>query len=197
MVARDDLNRSDPRSHIHRPDPRHDSHRPDPRRHDRRTDHRGTEGTWTGHTQVLHQPVTERLALHEPATERLVHSDLAVLATRRLAEQAVEVEAEGLVAPPGDNEVYSYFGAQMRWVQVLLLAASVLAGWSLLQFALASVKILWPMLIVLGLNLIGTVLSSLTSFNTRRVSAKTHRALVEGWAPSGPAPSIDVFLPTY
>ena len=40
-------------------------------------------------------------------------------------------------------------------------------------------------------------LSSLTSFNTRRVSAKTHRKLVEGWVPSGPAPSIDVFLPTY
>jgi cellulose synthase (UDP-forming) len=53
------------------------------------------------------------------------------------------------------------------------------------------------MLIVLGLNVIGTILSSLTSFNTRRVSAKTHRKLVEGWVPSGPAPSIDVFLPTY
>ena len=81
--------------------------------------------------------------------------------------------------------------------QLLLMAAYVLAGWSLLHFALASIKVLWPILIVLGLNVIGTLLSSLTSFNTRRVSAKTHRALVEGWAPSGPVPSIDVFLPTY
>jgi cellulose synthase (UDP-forming) len=197
IPGHDDVNRSEPRRHVHRPDPRHDSHRPDPRRHDRRPDHRRTDGMWTGRTTVQHAPVTERLALHEPVTERMVRSDLAVLGTRQLAEQAVEGEAEGLVAPPGDNEVYSYLGAQMRWVQVLLMAAYVLAGWSLLHFALASIKILWPMLIVLGLNVIGTILSSLTSFNTRRVSAKTHRALVEGWVPSGPAPSIDVFLPTY
>jgi cellulose synthase/poly-beta-1,6-N-acetylglucosamine synthase-like glycosyltransferase len=185
---RNDLNRSDPRRHLHRSDPR---------RHDRRHHHRGADGAWTGRTQVLHEPLTERLTLHEPVTERIVRNHLAALGTHQLTEQDVESEAQGLVAPPGDHEVYSYFGAQMRWVQVLLLAASVLAGWSLLHFALASIAVLWPMLIVLGLNGIGTLLSSLTSFNTRRVSAKTHRKLVEGWVPSGPAPSIDVFLPTY
>jgi hypothetical protein len=134
---------------------------------------------------------------HEPVTERLVRGDVAVLEDRQVTERlkVVEADAEGLVAPPGDDEVYSYFGPQMRWVQVLLMAAYVLAGWSLLQFALASVKVLWPMLIVLGLNVIGTVLSALTSFNTRRVSAKTHRALFEGWA--GPASNIDVSLPKY
>jgi cellulose synthase (UDP-forming) len=204
----DDLHRPDPRRHAHRPDPRHDSHRPntrqerhrpDPRRLDRRPDHRRTEVLHEPVTVrlVLHEPVTVRLALHEPVTERLVRPDVAVLDDSEVTErlQVVEPDAEGLVAPPGDDQVYSYFGPQMRWVQLLLMGAYVLAGWSLLQFALASVKILWPMLIVLGLNVIGTVLSALTSFNTRRVSAKTHRALVEGWA--GPASNIDVYLPTY
>jgi cellulose synthase (UDP-forming) len=201
----DDLHRPDPRRHVYRPDPRHDSHRPntrqerhrrhpgndwhrpDPRRLDRRPDHRRTDVLRTGRTEVLHEPVTERL----------VRRDVGVLDDSQVTErlQVVEAEADGLVAPPGDDEVYSYFGPQMRWVQLLLMGAYVLAGWSLLQFALASVKVLWPMLIVLGLNVIGTLLSALTSFNTRRVSAKTHRALVEGWA--GPASHIDVFLPTY
>ena len=141
---------------------------------------------------------TQRIKVpHEPVTERLVRRDVAVPADHQVTERlkVVEADAAGLVAPPGDDEVYSYFGPQMRWVQVLLMAAYVLAGWSLLQFALASVKVLWPMLIVLGLNVIGTVLSALTSFNTRRVSGKTHRALFEGWV--GPASNIDVFLPTY
>jgi cellulose synthase (UDP-forming) len=201
VPGRDDLHRPDPHRHGHRPDPRHDSHRPTIR-HDwhrpdpRRLDHRRTEVLATRRIEVLHAPVTERLVLHEPVTERLVRGDLAVLdehVTER--HQVVEADAEGLVSPPSDGEVYSYFGRQMRWVQVLLMAAYVLAGWSLLQFAMASIKILWPMLIVLGLNVIGTVLSALTSFNTRRVSGKKHRALVEGWA--GPASNIDVFLPTY
>jgi cellulose synthase (UDP-forming) len=206
ISGRDDLHRPDPRRHAHRPDPRHNSHRPntrqewhrpDPRRLDRRPDHRRTEVLWSGRNEVLHEPVTERLALHEPVTKRLVRRDVAVLDGHQVTErlQVVKPDAGGLVAPPGDDEVYAYFGRQMRWVQILLMGAYVLAGWSLLQFALASVKVLWPMLIVLGLNVIGTVLSALTSFNTRRVSAKTHRALVEGWA--GAASNIDVFLPTY
>jgi cellulose synthase (UDP-forming) len=201
IPGRDDLHRPDPRRHAHRPDPRHNSHRPNTRqerhRPDRRPDHRRTDVLRTGRIALLHEPVTERLSLHEPLTERLIRRDVAVLDDSAVTEriQVVEPDTEELVAPPGDDEVYSYFGRQMRWVQVLLMGAYVLAGWSLLQFALSSVKVLWPMLIVLGLNVIGTVLSALTSFNTRRVSAKTHRALVEGWA--GAASNIDVFLPTY
>src|SRR5262245_41749790 len=88
IPGRDDPHRPDPRRHAHRPDPRHDSHRPntrqerhrpDPRRLDRRPDHRRTEVLWSGRTEVLHEPVTERLALYEPVTERLVRRDVAVL----------------------------------------------------------------------------------------------------------------------
>ncbi|MGZ6808005.1 MAG: hypothetical protein ACXVGG_15475, partial [Mycobacteriaceae bacterium] len=82
------------RDDLHRPEPRHDFHRADPRRHA----HRGNDGTWTGRTKVLHEPVTERLALHEPVTERLVSRDVAVLD----GSQLVTPEAEGQVAPPGD-----------------------------------------------------------------------------------------------
>ena len=102
-----------------------------------------------------------------------------------------------LVTPPGDEEVYSYFGPQMRWVQVLLLLAYVLAAWSLFEFTVAAVYVLWPLLVVLGLNIIGNLLAAATSFNTRRFSAKSHRRLVESWQPVGRYPSVDVFLPTY
>jgi cellulose synthase/poly-beta-1,6-N-acetylglucosamine synthase-like glycosyltransferase len=108
-----------------------------------------------------------------------------------------KVVSEELVTPPGDDEVYCYFGVQMRWVQVLLLVAYVLAAWSLVNFTLTAVIFLWPMFIVLGLNIVGNVLSAMTSFNSRRYSAKAHRRLAEsGWDPHGDPPSIDVFLPT-
>jgi cellulose synthase (UDP-forming) len=107
-------------------------------------------------------------------------------------------EADIAVAtPPTDDEVYWYYGPQMRWVQVVLMVAFVLAAWSLLQFTLSAVKYLWPMLIVLVLNVVGNVLAALTSFNSRRVSGKRHRAMVLLWDPPGPLPSVDVFLPTY
>lgn len=118
----------------------------------------------------------------------------------RASGQAIAVDEDSsgaLVSPPSDDELYCYLGPQMRWVQVLLFVAYVLAAWSLLQFTLSAVHVLWPMLIVLGLNIIGSVLSALTSFNTRRFSARTHRALVQQWSPEGAVPSVDVYLPTY
>ena len=102
-----------------------------------------------------------------------------------------------LVAPPSDEEVYSYFGPQMRWVQVLLLVAYVLAAWSLFEFTVSALYVLWPLLVVLGLNVIGNLLSALTSFNSRRYNAKSHRRLIQTWQPIGRYPGVDVFLPTY
>lgn len=102
-----------------------------------------------------------------------------------------------LVTPPSDEEVYSYFGPQMRWVQVLLLVAYVLAAWSLYEFTVSALYVLWPLLVVLGLNIISNLLSALTSFNSRRYNAKSHRQLVQTWQPVGRYPSVDVFLPTY
>jgi len=102
-----------------------------------------------------------------------------------------------LVTPPSDEEVYSYFGPQLRWVQALLLVAYVLAAWSLFEFTVSALYVLWPLLVVLGLNIISNLLSALTSFNSRRYNAKSHRQLVQTWQPEGRYPSVDVFLPTY
>jgi cellulose synthase (UDP-forming) len=122
---------------------------------------------------------------------------MVVLENRgRAAELKTIGGAVALVSPPSDDEVYCYMGWQLRAVPVLLIVAYGLAAWSLVKFTLAGLALLWPMFIVLGLNALGTVLSTLTSFNNRRVSAKRHRRLVGSWAPAGPAPSVDVFLPT-
>src|SRR3984957_8390401 len=86
-----------------------------------------------------------------------------------------------LVTPPGDDEAYCYMGWQLRAVPVLLIVAYGLAAWSLAKFTLAEVSLMWPMFIVLGLNALGTVLSALTSFSNRRISAKAHRKRVADW----------------
>ena len=123
---------------------------------------------------------------------------MVVLENRRRTSPAVgTAPPEVLVTPPTDEEVYWYFGPQLRWVQVLLVVAFLMAAWSLLQFSMSNIKMLWFMLVVLGLNVVGNALSVLTSFNTRRYSLKSHRALIEGWQPVGSMPSIDVYLPTY
>ena len=122
---------------------------------------------------------------------------MTVLSNRGSAAQSLTIHNAGpLVSPPSDDEVYCYMGWQLRAVPVLLIVAYGLAAWSMVRFTLAAVTVLWPMFIVLGLNAFGTVLSMLTSFNNRRVTAKRHRRLVEGWSPAGRVPSIDVFLPT-
>jgi cellulose synthase (UDP-forming) len=122
---------------------------------------------------------------------------MAVLENRGRAANLSTVDGTGaLVRPPGDDEVYCYMGWQLRAVPVLLIVAYGLAAWSLVKFTLAALTLMWPMFIVLGLNAAGTVLSAMTSFNNRRISAKAHRKRVAGWSPAGRAPSVDVFLPT-
>lgn len=96
------------------------------------------------------------------------------------------------VHAPADDEVYSYLGPQMRWVQLFLVASFVLAGWSLYAFA-ESRAWLYPVLVVLGLNVIGTLLSVITGLNTRRVNWRSHQELVSSWRGT---PTVDIFLPT-
>jgi cellulose synthase (UDP-forming) len=122
---------------------------------------------------------------------------MAVLENRGRAANLTTIDGTAaLVRPPDDHEVYCYMGWQLRAVPVLLIVAYGLAAWSQVKFTLAAITLMWPMFIVLGLNAVGTVLSALTSFNNRRISAKAHRKRVADWSPAGPAPSVDVFLPT-
>ncbi|WCB40037.1 cellulose synthase catalytic subunit [Gordonia polyisoprenivorans] len=84
----------------------------------------------------------------------------------------------------------------MRWIHLLMLVAFGLAAWSLTAFATAH-PVLWPALIVLAVNVVGTVASLATGLGTRRVTWRTHQRLAATWVPDGGRfVSVDVFLPT-
>lgn len=137
------------------------------------------------------------MAISTRAAEAVQPPKHRVVTSSVLAEPVSNANEAEIPTAPADDEVYEYLGPQMRWVQLFLIAAFLLAAWSLLQFSMSRI-VLWPMLIVLGLNVIGTILSALTSFSKRRVSWRGHQKLVSEWMPEdGIAPSIDVFLPTY
>ncbi len=99
------------------------------------------------------------------------------------------------VAAPADDEVYGYLGPQLRWVQVLMTCAFLLAGASLFRFSVGGSAWLWPMLAVLGINVASVAISAFSGLNARRVTRASHAALVRGWTPAS-LPSVDVFLPT-
>lgn len=83
-----------------------------------------------------------------------------------------------LVSPPRDEDVYGYLGPQRRWVQLLMSSAFLLAGYSVLRFALRGGPWLWPMLGVVGINVVAAALSALSGLNARRVTATSHRAVI-------------------
>ncbi|MDF3284023.1 cellulose synthase catalytic subunit [Gordonia sp. N1V] len=116
--------------------------------------------------------------------------------TRRRAGTPPDPAPAHVVTPPADNEVYEYLGPQMRWIHLVMLVAFGLAAWSLTAFATAH-PVLWPALIVLAVNVVGTVASLVTGLGTRRVTWRTHQRLAATWVPDvGRFVSVDVFLPT-
>ena len=62
------------------------------------------------------------------------------------------------VLPPTDAELVWYLGTQRRWVQLVTLASFLLAAVSLVRFVSTSVW-LYPLLLVLAINISGVVLS--------------------------------------
>ncbi|MDY6809883.1 MAG: cellulose synthase catalytic subunit [Actinomycetota bacterium] len=116
--------------------------------------------------------------------------------SRRKSEAPAPEHEPQAVSPPGDDEVYDYLGPQMRWIQLFLIAALVLAGWSMILFATGR-PYLWPVFLVLGANVIGTTLSASTGTYRRRVTWRSHQEKITDWQTSGSRhPSVDVFLPT-
>ena len=101
-----------------------------------------------------------------------------------------------VVTAPEDGEVYAYLGPQMRWVQLVLIAAFVLAGASLFVFAAAH-PLLWPAFVVLAFNTASVIFAACTGMTRRRVHWRSHQALAATWRPAdGRYARIDVFLPT-
>lgn len=107
---------------------------------------------------------------------------------------ATATPAADLPTPPGDDEVYAYFGPQRRWVLVVSSLSFVLTAFTLFQFSLRT-PWLWVFLAVLVLNVAGIVLSLLDNRHPRRVTRGQHDLLVRVWRPRI-LPSVDVFLPT-
>ena len=148
---------------------------------------------------MLVELITEGRDPRVAFTDELAEADtveFALPVARRHAEPPVAEHNPQAVSAPSDAEVYEYLGAQMRWVQLVLLAAFVLVSMSLAAFATTH---LWltPVLIVLVANVIGNTLSLLTGMNRRRVTWRSHQERVSSWEPwRGRYPSVDVFLPT-
>lgn len=77
-----------------------------------------------------------------------------------------------------------------------MTCAFLLAGMSLAKFSVHSAW-MWPLLIVLSINVIGALLSALSGWNKRQIDEASHRATITEWALQNPVgPSVDVFLPT-
>ncbi len=122
--------------------------------------------------------------------------EFAVPAGRRHAEPPAIERNPQVVSAPADDEVYEYLGSQMRWVQLVLIAAFILVSISLAAFATTH-PWLTPVLVVLVANVIGNTLSLVTGLNGRRVTWQSHQSRVTAWyPPEGAYPAVDVFLPT-
>ena len=101
-----------------------------------------------------------------------------------------------LVTPPSDDELYWYMGPQRRWVQLCMTTAFALAAMSLARFSLTT-PWLWPLLIVLSVNIVGSAFSLLSGLNRKRITLRSHLKRVASWPyRASSIPSIDVFLPT-
>ncbi len=103
-----------------------------------------------------------------------------------------------LVTPPNDEELVWYLGSQKRWVQLVTLTAFLLAASSLVHFVATSVW-LYPLLLVLAINVAGVTLSLISGLNKARDTKRSHFTLIEQWKNTTAItdyPSIDVFLPS-
>ncbi|MCZ4500876.1 MAG: bcsA1 [Marmoricola sp.] len=112
-----------------------------------------------------------------------------------LRDLAPGLQASDQVTPPSDEELYAYLGPQMRWVQWVMSSAFVLASLSLARFA-GNGWFLYPLYAVLGLNLFGMLLSALSGWNRREITASSHFEKVRTWMAAKTYPTVDVFLPT-
>ena len=99
-----------------------------------------------------------------------------------------------LPTSPSDEELYAYFGPQRRWVLLAMTAAFALASTSLLRFSLHS-RGLYVFLVILGLNVAGSVVSLCSSQNQRRLTRGGHELLIRSWG-AAENHTVDVFLPT-
>ncbi|MBB5871434.1 cellulose synthase (UDP-forming) [Allocatelliglobosispora scoriae] len=98
------------------------------------------------------------------------------------------------VSPPGDEELFWYFGPQRRWVLLCVSASYTFTAVTLFLFSLRH-PALWVFLGVLALNIVAWSMSLVDGQKQRRLTRQSHELLVRSWDPVD-KPSIDVFLPS-
>jgi cellulose synthase (UDP-forming) len=106
--------------------------------------------------------------------------------------------ADPIISPPSDDELYWYLGPQRRWLQLLSVAAFILAASSLAKFSLTS-PWLYPLLAILGVSIFASILSMISGLNRRRFTRASHVAFTKRWereTADDAVPSVDVFLPS-
>jgi peptidoglycan/LPS O-acetylase OafA/YrhL/cellulose synthase/poly-beta-1,6-N-acetylglucosamine synthase-like glycosyltransferase len=112
------------------------------------------------------------------------------------AKQRKGAETEGpyLPQPPTDEEQFSYFGRQQRW----LLAAQSLSfmgiAYSLVRFSVTKPSLI-VFLVPITLFCITLAISLASSGRKRRINRKQHDETVATYAPAV-IPTVDVFLPS-
>ncbi len=116
------------------------------------------------------------------------------ISSPRATEVVAGVADSQIVQAPDDHELYSYFGPQKRWVSLCMSLAFALAALSIFRFS-QTAWWLWPLLVVLIVNICGSIISMISGLNRRRLSRSSHDALVHTWRPLD-VPSVDVFLPS-
>jgi cellulose synthase (UDP-forming) len=100
-----------------------------------------------------------------------------------------------LPGPPGDDEVYQYFGAHRPWAfaWLLIAASGIVYGYAEVS------REAWVVSPVMYLFLMVMVPPVIVNFWLRsgrpRLTLKAHRERVAGWRP-GLEPSVDIFLPS-
>jgi cellulose synthase (UDP-forming) len=131
----------------------------------------------------------------EPVRAATVHAVVPPI----LSEESADFPF--LPSPPDDAELVSYLGPQRRWVPFVSALSFATTAVTLYFFAAQHVM-LWPFFVVLGLNVVASLVSLVSGQMKRRVSLHSHILLLRQYerdiliGGSANLPSVDVFLPT-
>ena len=112
------------------------------------------------------------------------------------AKAEPSVLAPELPTPPNDFELWWYLGRQRREVQIAMSLSFVIASVSMIQFSRNS-PWLFIFYILLGINIVSSVLHLFTGFNGRKISRRSHEQTVAAWKarPEQAFADVDVYLP--
>ncbi len=112
------------------------------------------------------------------------------------AKTETRVSVPQLPTPPNDFELWWYLGRQRREVQIAMSISFMIASVSMIEFSRNS-PWLFVFFILLGVNVVSSVLHLFTGFNGRKISRQSHEKTVEAWNNriDKTYANVDVYLP--